>query len=369
MAKRENGGGTIRKVKGVNGTTYYAYAPARYEFVDGKRKCIRDALGKFKRKTDAQAAIEEFKLQPSKKYNFTAEQIFSEWKSIAFDDIRWQTQGNYQSAWTQICEAWGNKVNQPFREVTTADIRAVYDYWMEEHEVMRQGRGKPYKRKIGPLSRSAMEKIKAVFSQLYKYGMANNIVNKNLAELVKIPRDAKSGTQRAFTDLEFRKLEKGYANVEGGEACYVLCYTGFRVSEFCQLTRFSYDPKTKVLRGGLKTDAGKDRIVPVHPKILPIIERWYKASKGPLFPRPDGKPYDKDTFRQKVWDPCVAALGLPEDLTPHSARHTYGTRLSAAGARAEDIQKLMGHSDYSVTANTYINQDLAPLREAMAKVE
>ena len=369
MAKRENGGGTIRKVKSANGTTYYAYAPARYVLIEGKRRCVRDALGKFKKKADAQAAIEDFKLQPSTKYNHSTEQVFTEWKTIAFDDISSQTQGNYQSAWTQICEAWGSKVQQPIREVTTADIRAVYDYWMEEHEVTRQGRGKPYKRKTGPLSRSAMEKIKAVFSQLYKYGMANNIVNKNLAELVKLPKGAKSGTQRAFTDLEFHKLEKGYANTTGGEACYVLCYTGFRVSEFCQLTRFSYDPKAKTLRGGLKTAAGKDRIVPVHPKILPIIERWYKASKGPLYSRPDGKPYDKDTFRDKVWDPCMAALGLPDDLTPHSARHTYGTRLSAAGARTEDIQKLMGHSDYSVTANTYINQDIASLREATARVK
>lgn len=369
MAKRENGGGTIRKVKGANGTTYYAYAPARYELIDGKRKCIRDPLGKFKRKTDAQTAIDEFKLQPSKKYNFTVEQIYEEWKSIAFDDIGKQTQDGYRAAWTQTCEAWGDKVHAPIREVTTADIRAVYDYWMEEHEVLRQGRGKPYKRKLGPLSRSAMEKIKALFSLLYKYSMANNIVNKNLAELVKIPKDAKRGTQRAFTDLEFRKLEKGYANIAGGDAVLVLCYTGFRVTEFCQLTRFSYDPKKQILTGGIKTDAGRDRIVPVHPKILPIIERWHKASHGPLYPRPDGKAYDKDSFRDKVWDPCIAALGLPDDLTPHSARHTYGTRLSAAGAKAEDIQRLMGHADYSVTANTYINQDLSSLRAATAMVD
>ncbi|MDO4482779.1 MAG: tyrosine-type recombinase/integrase [Bacillota bacterium] len=128
------------------------------------------------------------------------------------------------------------------------------------------------------------------------------------------------------------------------------------------------DPKTKMLRGGLKTDAGKDRAIPVHPKILPIIERWYNASTGPLYPRPDGKAYNKDSFSIGVWKPCMKSLGLPDDLTPHSARHTFGTRMSAAGVRPEDIQRIMGHTDYSMTANVYINQDESTLKEAIAKM-
>ena len=61
-------------------------------------------------------------------------------------------------------------------------------------------------------------------------------------------------------------------------------------------------------------------------------------------------------------------MGLPDDLTPHSARHTCATRLSKGGARPEDIQKILGHEDYSVTANTYIDQDVTTLRAAMAKM-
>lgn len=365
MAKRENGSGTIRKVSGANGTKYYAYAPARYETIDEVRKCIREPLGSFSKKTEAREAIEKFVQRPSAKYNFSIEQVYEEWKSVAFDDISKQTQDNYRAAWKQIKYAWGNKIHEPIRERTTAEIRAIYDYWMDEHEIMRQGRGKPFKTKAGPLSKSAMQKIKALLTQLYKYCMANNIVHQNYASLVNIPKGAEEGKQRALTDLEFAQLEKNYMNVPGGDACYVLCYTGWRVTEFCQLTRFSYDPKEKTLRGGLKSEAGRDRVVPVHPKIQEIVERWYKNCNGPLYPRPDGKAYNKDTFRDDVWNPCMDALGLPSDLTPHSARHTYGTKLSAAGARPEDIKELMGHSDYSVTANTYINQDLAPLRNAV----
>lgn len=365
MAKRENGGGTIRRVKGANGVKYYAYAPARYEYIDGERKCIREPLGAFWKKSDAKNALEEFIQAPSMKYNYSPTQIFEEWSRIAYSDITRATRDNYNAAWSQIKAAWGKRVDEPIRERTTAEIREIYDYWMEEHEVVRKLKDKTYTAKAGPLSKSSMSKIKVLLVQMYKYCMANNIVPQNYAELVRIPKDAHAGTQRAFTDLEFAVLEKNYMNIPGGDACYVLCYTGWRVTEFCNLTRFSYDPKEKVLRGGLKTDAGKNRVVPLHPKIVPIVESWHKASEGPLYPRPNGKAYNKDNFRDDVWNPCMKALGLPDDLTPHSARHTYGTRLSAAGARTEDIKELMGHTDYSVTANVYINQDITSLRNAV----
>lgn len=369
MAKRENGSGTIRTVKGANGTKYYAYAPARYEVVDGDWKCIRQSLGSFRRKSDAKAAIEAFCQAPSTKYNYSIKEIYEEWYPIAFGQIAKQTQDNYRSAWTQIQEAWGSKALAPLRERTTQDIFQIYQYWLEPHEVTRNSGGKPYKTTSGPLSKSAMQKIKALLHQLYTYAMSNDIVRQNYAALVKIPKEAEEGTQRAFTDLEFAKLEKGYKDIPGGEACYVLCYTGWRITEFCKLTRFSYDPVEKTLRSGIKTDAGYDRIVPVHPKIQPIIEKWYEGCTGPLYPRENGKPYNKDNFRKDVWNPVMAALGLPGDLTPHSARHTYGTKLSKAKVSAEDIQKLIGHADYSTTANVYINQDISTLRRAVNSME
>lgn len=369
MAKRENGGGTIRTVKGANGIKYYAYAPAEYKVIDGERKCIRQPLGSFKKKSEAKDAIEKFAQSPSSKYNYSVSDVYEEWSSIAYNDIKKQTVDGYKAAWKQIQAAWGKKVDEPIRERTTAEIREIYVYWLEEHEVMRQGRGKPFKTTAGPLSKSAMQKIKALLTQLYDYCMANDIVRQNYASLVKIPKEAEEGKQRALTDLEFSKLEKGYKDIPGGEVCYVLCYTGFRATEFCQLTKFSYDPKEKTLRSGVKTEAGYDRIVPVHPKIQHIIDKWYAECKGPLYPKPNGKPYDKDTLRDKIWKPVMQALELPDDLTPHSARHTYGTKLSKAKVPTEDIQKLIGHADYSTTANVYIDQDISTLRKAVNSME
>lgn len=369
MGKRDNGTGTIRRVCGANGTRYYAYAPAKYVCDEnGAMRCIREALGAFVRRSDARAALEEYARHPSSKYRHTLADVFDEWKPQAFADISKATQDNYTAAWNQILNAQPDITSKPMRELTTGDLRTVMDYWMQAHDIQEMKDGKPRTRRVGPLSMSSMTKIKAVFTQLYSYAMANNIVDKNLASLVKPPK-AQSGTQRAFTDAEFSLLEKNWKNVPGGEAVYALCYLGFRVSEFCQLTPDSYDWKNHTLTGGLKTAAGRDRIVPVHDKIRPLIEQWARREQTALYADKTGQPYNKDRFARTVWKPAISALGLPSDLTPHSARHTCGTRLSAAGARPEDIQAILGHADYSVTANTYINQDISALTESMSRMK
>ena len=366
MAKRENGSGWIRTVKGANGTRYYAYAPARYEIQeDGTTKCIREPIGQFEKKADAKAALAEYQKHPVARYKRSLEDVYSEWSKTAFPDISRSTKDNYTSAWNQIALASPKLLTTPLRDISTADLRSTLDFWLEDHDVVTMVGGKLRKKSMGPLSRSSMEKIRCVYTQLYKYACANNLMDKNLAEYVKIPKDAVAGKKRAFTDGEVQQLLSRWMYVPGGDAVLALVYTGFRITEFCQLTPASFDAVACTLTGGIKTDAGRDRVVPVHPVILPLVKAWARRGGQTLYCKPDGTPHTADSFRRLVWWPAMQAMDLPDDLTPHCARHTFATRLSAAGARPEDIQRLMGHTDFSMTANVYINQDVAPLSQAV----
>lgn len=362
MSKRENGSGTIIRRKYVHSTKYIAYSPAKYELDGDDVKLVRIQIGTFLTKKEAREALDAYNRHPTMKYNYTLSDVYEDWKKFAFDDIAKQTQTSWTTSWEKIKSCRNPALaNKCTREITTGEIRQLLDYYANERaEFDANGKLVTYP----ALSKSYITKIKALLTQLFDHAMENNIVDRNYAAMVKIPK-MDAGKRRPFSDLEFAQLEKGWANAPGGDACLVLCYTGFRVSEFCQLTKFSYDPVNKTLSGGIKTEAGRDRIVPVHPKILPIVERWYRECRGPLYARPDGKAYNKDTFAKGVWGPCMRSLGLPDDLTPHSARHTFATKLAAAGARPEDIQKILGHADYSMTANTYISQDVATLKSAV----
>lgn len=367
MSKRENGSGTIIKRKYKHSTKYVAYGPAKYDTDEsGNVVLLRDKIGTFLTPKDAREAITAYLKHPSSKFAYTVRQLYEEWASTpAFTDLDKSTRTNWTTCWQKICDC--TAVSMPdmlMRDMNVGLIRDILDYYSHERYIT-DAEGKTIS--IPPLSKSYVTKLKALLTQLCTYAMEYHIIDTNYASLAKLPK-MEAGKRRPLTDLEFAKLVKNWKTATGGDACLVLCYTGLRVSELCQMTKFSYDPTEKVLRGGLKTDAGKDRVVPVHPNILPIIERWYASSTGPLYPRPDGKPYNKDTFSKGVWKPCMESLGLPDDLTPHSARHTFGTRMSAAGARPEDIQRIMGHTDYSMTANVYINQDETSLKEAVLKM-
>ena len=68
---------------------------------------------------------------------------------------------------------------------------------------------------------------------------------------------------------------------------------------------------------------------------------------------------NKDRFREKCFYPALEKMGFSRELklTPHSCRRTFSTRMSAAGARPEDIIALMGHTNFDVDIKDYINQE------------
>ena len=56
-------------------------------------------------------------------------------------------------------------------------------------------------------------------------------------------------------------------------------------------------------------------------------------------------------------------------LTPHSTRHTFASLSASAGMRPENLQKIIGHADYSTTADIYIHKDISELIDEMSKLK
>ena len=52
-------------------------------------------------------------------------------------------------------------------------------------------------------------------------------------------------------------------------------YTGFRPQELAILKIADIDWNEKTIKGGLKTDAGRNRLVPIHPKIEDLVKQEY----------------------------------------------------------------------------------------------
>lgn len=150
-----------------------------------------------------------------------------------------------------------------------------------------------------------------------------------------------------------------------------MCYLNFRLSEFLELTKDNFyisETKIPLFVGGKKTEAGTNRLVPIHPNIEKIVTKCIAKNGETIFCDENGKAMDNNKFRRNCFYPALDALGLPRTLTPQSCRRTFSTRMSAAGARQEDIIALMGHTDFAVDINHYINQETDTLYNAIKKM-
>ncbi len=66
-------------------------------------------------------------------------------------------------------------------------------------------------------------------------------------------------------------------------------------------------------------------------------------------------------FREDVFKPMMAALGIAEGKTPYAARHTYSDKLKRAEGGDKTKAELMGHTDYGFTQSHYQSVDMDDL--------
>ncbi len=369
--KRANGTGSIY-IRKDNKSKPYAAASS----LTGKQVYI----GSFATRTEAVIALREYEYNPVTSYNITLEQLHEEWEKVAYKKLGTSVQQNYNSAWYKLQPLYKRK----FRDIRTGEMQAIIDFYEAPHHetgtggrlkyVDDKGKG-TYKVTDTPkmsegLKFSALHKIKCLLTSMYTYALKNDIVNKNYAEFIELPEKNDTSKSR-FTDLQLEKVRLSIGTVPYADYIFAMCYLNFRVSEFLELTPDNYyisDNNIPVFVGGKKTDAGTDRLVPIHPKIQHIVDKCLKLGGETIFCDEDGKSLTPDKFRKYCFYPAIQAMGLPEDLTPHSCRRTFSTRMSAAGARQEDIIALMGHTNFDVDINHYINQETDTLYKAITKM-
>lgn len=140
------------------------------------------------------------------------------------------------------------------------------------------------------------------------------------------------------------------------------------------MKKSGFDFENGILKGGLKTDAGKDRIIPIHPKIKGYIEYWYNQTNDKdetlfFYIDKNGKRRElsDDYFRKKFYYNILDRLGIKRHVI-HCTRHTAATKLMEAGASPEAIQRILGHSSYAFTVDTYTHADIDFLKENMKKM-
>ena len=197
-------------------------------------------------------------------------------------------------------------------------------------------------------SQSSLNNDAILIRALHAYAMKRDIIGKDYSRYLDIPTVDSKVKKGALNDLQLAKLEE---LARAG-------FTGLRISEFLSLTPFAYRSEDGgYLQCGVKSAAGRDRIIPIHPKISAYVQQWLSAEKG----------MSSDRYRISVFTPVVEQLGIPE-ATPHWCRHTFATLLSRAGVDEIKVKLLLGHSLKGNVTATYIHPTPADLAKEVKKL-
>lgn len=144
----------------------------------------------------------------------------------------------------------------------------------------------------------------------------------------------------------------------------IFLYTGFRISELLDIKKEQVDLENGTITGGKKTKAGKDRIVPIHSKILPIVQQRMNT-EGEFFIAHKGKNVSQRNYR-KLWKALMKNFGMAH--TPLECRHTFRSLLDSAGANKVCIDRMMGHKSVGTGERVYTHKSIEELRENLELV-
>jgi integrase len=117
---------------------------------------------------------------------------------------------------------------------------------------------------------------------------------------------------------------------------------------------------------GTKTDAA-DRIVPIHKKIAPLLEKRLAGDNEWLFPSTRGNPISYTPFRIK-FDEIMKELNLYPHK-PHECRHTFSTFAKSSGLDKYYVKSIIGHKNQDLTDDVYTHTLLEDLVEQIDMFE
>ena len=213
---------------------------------------------------------------------------------------------------------------------------------------------------------STKKMMKTLCNQLFKYAMDLELVAANQATNVELPPKEESRIHQPFTHQELAALWK-FPDDMGARLALVLSYTGLRPTELLKIKTEDVHLDERYMYGGMKTAAGKNRVIPIADKISGLIADMYDEEHEYLVMDPrDGKPMlTYDRLREHAWKRSEALLSLGRPHLPHDGRHTCASMLDDAGIPLKIMQLILGHRSANITHRVYTHKTIQQLIDAI----
>nr|DAG85322.1 MAG TPA: Integrase [Caudoviricetes sp.] len=378
MAKKKkypnlpNGFGSIRKLSGNRNNPYAVHPPVKKFCEDGKPVTPKalcyvsdwyvgfSVLMAYKAGTYKPGLEKELEIMRAMEdgdlHGFT-KKLLADY-TIA---VRPEQADKGDMTFTQLYEkyyAWKYKGKKQYSKASMDSVRAAFKNCKAIHsEKIKNITYEQLQRIVdgSTLKHASLELIVSLLKQMYKYALAQNLVEKNPTELLRIniPDDDEHGVPFSIRDME--RLWNHDDN-DIAQILLIMCYSGYRIGE---LKVIKTDLEKRCFSGGLKTRTSKNRIVPIHSAIFPIVEKRIKKY-GVIMPLSDTK------FRG-LMKPYIKSIGIGEH-TPHDCRHTFSSLCEKYEVKENDRKRMLGHKFTDITNGVYGHRVLGDLRKEIEKI-
>ena len=373
--RRANGTGNIYKMKGgKRRKPWRVRVTVGWELNPKTGRCKQNlkTLGYYASRAEAEAALVAYQECPYdlNTKDITFKELYEQWTEDYFKKL---TSISSERTITSAYRYCSGLYNMKMRDIRIYHLQECMD---KGYIIPDRGKEKGQKRYASACTKG---RIKSMFNLMFDWAYAREIVDRNYARAFELDKETKIKQvreERKNTIFSKEEIDLLWKNVDKiAFVDMVLCgiYSGWRPQELAILKIKDIDLELQVMYGGMKTDAGKDRCVPIHPLIQPLIEKRYAEAKelgsNYLFNDINGQQgiymtYDKYRGR---FNKVVERLQM--DHHPHETRHTFITKAKRVRMEEYILKRIVGHAINDNTEKTYTHREIEELKAEMRKIE
>ena len=237
-------------------------------------------------------------------------------------------------------------MDKPINIITYQDIQTIAD-------------------NVSTMGKSSVMKLKGLIYGTFDLARKHKYIPENFIDDVEFNYSAKEDSIHSdFTDDEIAYLWE-LSDDQEVKALLIMIYTGLRCTEFMRIKNENIHLKDRYFIGGMKTDAGKDRTIPIHEAIVPFFE--YFMSDNEYFFLNGGKKWSYSRFQIAFWNPLMKRLNMKH--LPHDTRYTCASLLDRANANPNCIKDILGHAREGVTNQVYVKKNVNDLLTAINSIK
>lgn len=358
FGRRPNNTGTVVKLSGKRRTPFCARVMSdERDIITGKKKQI--CIGTFATREEALNALSLYSL---KKSNSISNEEARNIAPNLFDRIVEKTQRHvptFKEIYDILYEEEISKLSKSARD--------GYSSWIKKFEPL-------HNRAINTISLADLQSffdntkygnglqvhMKVLCSKIFKYAVIHQHINRDddYTSYIKVAEYKESEKHYPFAIDEIKKLKA--LDTPEAHIMLIYIYTGCRVSELIKINRSNIhidefcnddgsDMYISYIVTGSKTEAGKNRVIPIHDDIKQyVIDELLRDGKR-LIDSCYGNIANKSVL-PKIND----ALGAKH--TMHDTRKTFATLCQMNHIDIYVRKKVLGHKMNDITFDVYTNE-------------